>query len=93
MPAAEKSGNPAGADGTVDPLAQLSGLPSPDSADEDQGVRKLSDQQIAGAMMSAFGMPVIWIVAAVVWYRWAREEERNSPPIVRRRVVSGPDPG
>ncbi|MCB9786893.1 MAG: hypothetical protein H6744_09390 [Deltaproteobacteria bacterium] len=47
MPAAEKSGNPAGADGTVDPLAQLSGLPSPDAADEDQGVRKLSDQQIA----------------------------------------------
>ena len=57
------------------------------------GVSALSDQQIAGAMMSAFGMPVIWIVAAVVWYRWAREEERNSPPIVRRRVVSGPDPG
>lgn len=52
------------------------------------GLSALADQQIAGAMMKVGSVPLIWIVIAVVWARWAAEEERQSPRLVRRRVDS-----
>lgn len=47
------------------------------------GVSALTDQQIAGAMMSVGSMPVIWVVMVVIWARWAAAEEREQAAAVK----------
>jgi putative membrane protein len=47
------------------------------------GLTALTDQQIAGAMMKVGSVPLIWVVIAVIWSRWAAEEEKESKAAIR----------
>jgi putative membrane protein len=38
------------------------------------GLDALDDQQLAGALMKVGAVPVIWVVIAVIWIRWANAE-------------------
>ena len=50
------------------------------------GLDALDDQQLAGALMKVGAVPVIWIVIAVIWVRWANGERR--PDSSYRRTTS-----
>jgi putative membrane protein len=56
------------------------------------GISILSDQQAAGAIMKIVGGFFLWVVIAVVFFRWASaEERRDRRPIVRTVVSPLPD--
>ncbi len=38
------------------------------------GLSAIDDQQLAGALMKVGAVPVIWLVIAVIWVRWANAE-------------------
>jgi putative membrane protein len=41
------------------------------------GVTALADQQIGGLLMWVPGGLVLWLAMTVVWFTWARREERG----------------
>jgi putative membrane protein len=51
------------------------------------GLSVLDDQLIAGLIMKIGGGFFLWTVMAVIWFRWAAEEERSA---VRSRVIPAP---
>ncbi len=44
------------------------------------GLSTLDDQQIAGLIMKIGAGLLLWMVIAVVFFRWAAEEERANTP-------------
>jgi cytochrome c oxidase assembly factor CtaG len=53
------------------------------------GLDALDDQQLAGALMKVGAVPVIWIVIAAIWIKWANGERR--PDMSYRRPQPTPD--
>jgi cytochrome c oxidase assembly factor CtaG len=39
------------------------------------------DQQVAGLLMKLVGDLPVWFGFGVIFFRWAREEERRPPPV------------
>jgi putative membrane protein len=50
------------------------------------GVSTLEDQQIAGLIMKIGAGMFIWALIAVIFFRWAADEERRQRPQVRRAL-------
>ena len=44
------------------------------------GLSTLEDQQIAGLIMKIGAGLLLWVIIAVVFFRWAAEEERANTP-------------
>jgi len=44
------------------------------------GLTTLSDQQLAGLIMKIAAGLLLWMIIAVVFFRWAAEEERANTP-------------
>jgi putative membrane protein len=44
------------------------------------GLSTLQDQQLAGLIMKIAAGLLLWMVIAVVFFRWAAEEERANTP-------------
>ena len=44
----------------------------------------LEDQQIAGLIMKIGAGLLLWALIAVIFFRWAADEERQNQPQVRR---------
>lgn len=53
------------------------------------GIDAMTDQQLAGVLMKLGGGLLLWIVIAVIFFRWAREEERRMSP----RPARSSEPG
>ncbi len=47
------------------------------------------DQQVAGLAMKIVGDLPVWLAFAIIFFRWAREEERQAPPPVHPGVALG----
>jgi putative membrane protein len=63
------------------------------------GMSTLEDQQVAGLIMKIGAGLFIWVLIAVIFFRWAADEERRHGPRVRRaldrelaRMSVGPRP-
>ncbi len=52
--------------------------PSYDTAFRAFGMSALMDQQLAGAIMKLVGGFFLWVVIAVIWFRWANEAEADA---------------
>ncbi len=50
------------------------------------GISALADQQIAGLAMKILGGLILWAVIAVLFFKWAREEETGLDPLAWRRL-------
>ena len=50
------------------------------------GLSALEDQQTAGLIMKLAAGMMLWLLIAVMFFRWAREEERQQQPQVRRAL-------
>jgi putative membrane protein len=50
------------------------------------GVSSLEDQQIAGLIMKIGAGMFLWALIAVIFFRWAADEERRQRPQVRRAL-------
>lgn len=50
------------------------------------GVSALEDQQIAGLIMKLGAGLLLWALIAVIFFRWAADEERQNQPQVRRQM-------
>ncbi|TMK56938.1 MAG: cytochrome c oxidase assembly protein, partial [Actinobacteria bacterium] len=50
------------------------------------GLSTLQDQQIAGLIMKIGGGLLLWMLIAVMFFRWAAEEERRQQPRIRREL-------
>lgn len=50
------------------------------------GVSALEDQQIAGLIMKLAAGMLLWALIAVIFFRWAADEERHNHPQVRRQM-------
>ena len=50
------------------------------------GLSALEDQQIAGLIMKIAAGLLLWSLIAVIFFRWAAEEERGNHPHVRRET-------
>ena len=50
------------------------------------GVSSLEDQQIAGLIMKIGAGLFLWALIAVIFFRWAADEERRQRPQVRRAL-------
>jgi putative membrane protein len=50
------------------------------------GVSTLEDQQIAGLIMKIGAGLFLWAMIAVIFFRWAAEEERRQRPQIRRAL-------
>ena len=44
------------------------------------GLSTLDDQQLAGLIMKIGAGLLLWMIIAVVFFRWAAEEERSNTP-------------
>jgi putative membrane protein len=51
------------------------------------GVPVLDDQQWAGLLMKIGGGLILWGVIAVLWFRWANEEETGGPDLLYWRDI------
>jgi putative membrane protein len=49
-------------------------------------VSSLEDQQIAGLIMKIGAGLFLWALIAVIFFRWAADEERRQRPQVRRAL-------
>ena len=50
------------------------------------GLSTLQDQQIAGLIMKIGGGLLLWMLIAVMFFRWAAEEDRRQQPRIRREL-------
>ncbi len=50
------------------------------------GASALEDQQVAGLIMKLGAGMLLWALIAVIFFRWAAEEERHNQPQVRRQM-------
>src|SRR5205085_4313763 len=50
------------------------------------GATALEDQQIAGLIMKLGAGMLLWALIAVIFFRWAADEERHNRPQVRRQM-------
>jgi putative membrane protein len=50
------------------------------------GMTALEDQQVAGLIMKIGAGLFIWALIAVIFFRWAADEERRQRPQVRRAL-------
>ena len=50
------------------------------------GATALEDQQIAGLIMKLGAGALLWALIAVIFFRWAAEEERHNQPQLRRQM-------
>jgi putative membrane protein len=50
------------------------------------GMSTLEDQQTAGLIMKLGAGLLLWLLIAVLWFRWAADEERRQAPGVRRAL-------
>ena len=50
------------------------------------GRAALEDQQIAGLIMKLGAGLLLWALIAVIFFRWAADEERHNHPQVRREM-------
>jgi putative membrane protein len=51
------------------------------------GISALTDQMIAGLIMKLVGGMILWVVIAVVFFRWGRREEREGFDALRWRHI------
>jgi putative membrane protein len=51
------------------------------------GIDVMSDQLMAGLIMKIVGGFILWVVIAVVFFRWAAREERDGMDALRWRDV------
>jgi putative membrane protein len=50
------------------------------------GLSTLEDQQMAGLMMKIGAGMLLWALIAVLFFRWAADEERRQRPRMRREL-------
>jgi putative membrane protein len=51
------------------------------------------DQQVAGLLMKLIGDLPVWFAFGVIFFRWAREEERHAPPVHPDALRGAGEPG
>jgi len=51
------------------------------------GVSTLEDQQIAGLIMKIGAGMLLWVLIAVIFFRWAADEDRRAQPQLLRREL------